>query len=67
MRKKRNVRRVIGWLLSFQLSEPAAGACCALSMAGGLVCGKLHVLRGIWLRLEMRLSGFRNACRRVGV
>lgn len=32
MRKKRKVSRVMGWLLSFQLSEPGAGACCAVSM-----------------------------------
>jgi hypothetical protein len=32
IRKKRNVRRVMGWLLSRQLSDPTAGACCALSM-----------------------------------
>lgn len=31
-RKKRKVSRVMGWLLSFQLSEPGAGACCAVSM-----------------------------------
>jgi hypothetical protein len=37
MRKKRNVRRVMGWLLSRQLSDPGAGACCALSM----LCGEL--------------------------
>ena len=28
----------MGWLLSFQLSEPAAGVCCAVSMFGSLVC-----------------------------
>jgi hypothetical protein len=32
MRKKRKVRRVMGWLLSRQLNDPGAGACCALSM-----------------------------------
>jgi hypothetical protein len=34
MRKKRKVSRVMGWLLSFQLSEPGAGAgtCCVVSM-----------------------------------
>ena len=34
MRKKRNVRSVIGWLLSLQLSEPGAGVCCAFSIWG---------------------------------
>jgi hypothetical protein len=38
MRKNRKVRRVMGWLLSFQLREPAAGVCCAVSMLGSLVC-----------------------------
>jgi hypothetical protein len=33
MRKKRKERRVMGWLLSFQLSEPGAGVCCAGSMS----------------------------------
>jgi hypothetical protein len=33
MRKKRNVSRVMGWLLSFQLSDPGAGVCWAVSMA----------------------------------
>jgi hypothetical protein len=51
MRKKRNVRRVMGWLLSFQLSDPAAGACCAFSIAGGGMGAWLHVLRGIWVKL----------------
>jgi hypothetical protein len=32
MRKKRKVISVIGWLLSLQLNEPGAGACCAVSM-----------------------------------
>jgi len=34
MRKKRNVSSVMGWLLRRQLSEPGAGVCCAVSMAG---------------------------------
>ena len=39
MRKKRNVRSVIGWLLRRQLSEPGAGgAVCAGSMASLLRC-----------------------------
>lgn len=33
MRKNRKVRSVMGWLLSFQLSEPGAGDCWAVSMA----------------------------------
>ena len=35
MRKKRKVRSVMGWLLSFQLREPGAGVCCAFSMGSG--------------------------------
>lgn len=37
MRKNRKVSSVMGWLLSFQLSEPGAGAACAVSMVGGRV------------------------------
>jgi hypothetical protein len=33
MRKNRKVSSVMGWLLSFQLSEPGAGDCWAVSMA----------------------------------
>ena len=32
VRKKRKVSRVMGWLLSLQLSEPGWGICCALSI-----------------------------------
>jgi hypothetical protein len=39
---------VMGWLLSFQLSEPGAGVCCAVSMVYDGVYVELHVLRGIW-------------------
>ena len=33
MRKNKKVSSVMGWLLSFQLSEPGAGLCCAVSIA----------------------------------
>lgn len=55
MRKKRNVRSVMGWLLSFQLSAPGAGVCWAVSMVcvgfdgwrrGRSVNGELHVASG---------------------
>jgi hypothetical protein len=57
MRKKRKVSRVMGWLLSFQLSDPGAGVCWADSMACGVVWrGVLErwcwVSRGFWLRCE---------------
>lgn len=47
MRKKRKVSRVMGWLLSFQLSEPGAGACCAVSMV--LLLLLLLLLRAVML------------------
>jgi hypothetical protein len=51
MRKKRNVSSVMGWLLSFQLSDPGAGVCWAVSMVCsrsrrmwcGSFGGELHV------------------------
>lgn len=54
MRKKRNVRSVMGWLLSFQLSAPGAGVCWAVSTVCGEgggrrvggVNGELHVASG---------------------
>jgi hypothetical protein len=39
MRKNKKVSSVIGWLLSFQLREPGAGVCCAVSIARD-VCGE---------------------------
>jgi hypothetical protein len=36
MRKKRKVRRVMGWLLSFQLRDPGVGVCWADSIAYGV-------------------------------
>jgi hypothetical protein len=36
MRKNRKVSRVMGWLLSLQVSEPGAGVCCAVSMLESL-------------------------------
>lgn len=55
MRKKRKVSRVMGWLLSLQLSEPGEGVCWAVSMDGAsrasssgvnAAGGKLHV--SVW-------------------
>ena len=43
--KNRKVRSVMGWLLSFQLSDPGAGVCCAVSM----------MRRGWFVRLGMFL------------
>jgi hypothetical protein len=39
IRKKRNVRSVMGWLLRRQLSDPGAGACCAVSIVVWELCG----------------------------
>jgi hypothetical protein len=66
MRKKRNVRRVMGWLLSFQLSDPGAGVCWAVSIAcragGGRFAGRWTCR---WLHVALAEgSGTR---RRVGV
>jgi hypothetical protein len=63
MRKKRNVRSVMGWLLSFQLSAPGAGVCWAVSMVcegggrrvGG-VNGELHVASGSGTRLGRQVG-----------
>ena len=45
MRKNRKVSSVIGWLESFQLSDPGAGAVWAVSMVCGCGCGGLGVER----------------------
>lgn len=62
MRKKRKVSSVMGWLLSFQLSDPGEGVCWAVSIVCGGLCESgagedgFHVLRGIWLRVQERVG-----------
>jgi hypothetical protein len=61
MRKKRNVKSVMGWLLSFQLSDPGAGVCWADSMACGVWCwsggAAFHVASGGAARRERDMAG----------
>jgi hypothetical protein len=67
MRKKRNVRSVIGWLLSFQLSDPAAGVCWAVSIFAVEFCGGVEAGdQGVNAELHVAFAQER-ARRRVGV
>jgi hypothetical protein len=72
MRKKRKVRRVMGWLLSFQLRDPGAGVCWAVSIWSGLAgdggrstCGGVNTIVGESFTWHLHL--LRNARRQVGV
>jgi hypothetical protein len=79
MRKKRKVRRVMGWLLSFQLRDPGAGVCWAVSMwsvLGGdggrsvdVTCEGVNTIVGesFASRGICHLQVLRNARRQVGV
>jgi hypothetical protein len=69
IRKKRNVRSVMGWLLRRQLRLPGADVCCAASMFKGGVCGSFRGSLGELKRRETIAFTwlFRAARRRVGV
>jgi hypothetical protein len=55
MRKKRNVRRVMGWLLSFQLRDPGEGVCWAVSIWSDLDGGE-------WMVVDLLRSGYNSYC-----
>ena len=63
VRKKRKVSRVIGWLLSLQLSEPGAGSCCAVSILFSLSLS----LSLSFFSLDFCARGERTIVRRVGI